>query len=345
MRVKPEQIAAHLARGLEPVYVVTGDEPLTVLETAQAIRDAAREAGVSERLVFDVDAKFDWNALGAAGASLSLFASRRLLDVRLPTGKPGREGGAALTRLAAETLTDDGDVLLLTLPKLEKSAQSSAWLRALERAGVVIPCWPVAAAELPTWLDRRMRASGLEPEPAAARALAGRIEGNLLAAVQEIEKLLLTRGAGPIGVDEIESLVADSARFDVFRLLDAAMAGHSARALRMVRSLRVEGAPLPVVAWALTKDVRLLYRLREALAAGGNLERLWREYRVWQSRKSLLERAMRRLTLDQWRRALHACARLDRMIKGVDERDPWAEVDRIVVLLAGAETRLLDAVG
>lgn len=343
MRIRPEQVHRHLEQGLKPLYVVTGDEPLTVLECAQAIREAARDAGVEERLVFDVDAKFDWGALAVTGASPSLFASRRLLDVRVPSGKPGRDGGATLTEMAA-ALTADGDVLLLTLPKLERSTQGSAWFKALETSAIVIPCWPLGAGELPGWLDRRMRARGLEPDPAAVRALAGRTEGNLLAAAQEIDLIALLRGAGPVGAADVEELVADSARFDVFRLVDAALGGDAARGLRIARSLRAEGAPEPIVAWALTKDVRLLYRLREALATGGNQQALLREQQVWDSRKPLLERAMRRLPLPAWRRALAACARLDRTIKGLGRGDPWAEIERIVVLLATAETRLTEGV-
>ncbi len=342
MRLRPEQIHRHLEQGLKPLYVVTGDEPLTVLECAQAIREAARAAGVDERLVFDVDRKFDWGALAATGASPSLFATRRLLDVRIPNGKPGREGGATLSAMAAES-ADGGDVLLLTLPKLERATQGSAWFKALDRTGVVIPCWPVGAGELPGWLDRRMRARGLEPDPAAVRALAGRIEGNLLAAAQEIELIALLCGPGPVGASEVEELVADSARFDVFRLVDAALGGDAARALRIARSLRAEGAPEPIVAWALTRDVRLLYQLREALATGANQQALLRKHQVWDSRKPLLDRAMRRLPLPAWRRALAACARLDRTIKGLGRGDPWAEIEGIVVLLATAEMRLTRA--
>lgn len=343
MRIRSEQLARHLDQGLKSVYVVTGDEPLTVLETAQVIREAARASGIEERLVFDVDAKFDWGKLAATGASPSLFASRRLLDVRIPKGKPGREGGATLSRLASEASSEDRDLLLLTLPKMDRAAQSTVWFKAMDKAGVVIPCWPVSPDDLPGWLDRRMRARGLEPDPAAARALAGRTEGNLLAAAQEIENLAIAHGPGPVSAADVEHLVADCARFDVFGLVDAALGGDAARGVRIARSLRAEGAPEPFVAWALTKDVRLLYRLREALAAGANPQPLLREHRVWDSRKPLLDRAMRRLPLSGWRRALAACARLDRTIKGVEPGDPWTEVERIVVLVATAETRLTEA--
>ncbi|MDJ0653271.1 MAG: DNA polymerase III subunit delta [Xanthomonadales bacterium] len=339
MRLKPESIQQHLQSGLQPVYLVTGDEPLTVMETSQAIRDSARAAGIDERLVFDVDTGFDWDSIGSGSDNLSLFSSRRLLDVRVPSGKPGREGSAALRELASRA-EPGGDVLLITMPRLDKRTLATAWAKALDQAGVVIQVWPVALNRLPGWLDQRMRAAGLSPEPAACRALANRIEGNMLAAAQEIEKLALLCQGRSVTAADIEHLVADSARFDVYRLVDSALAGHAGRALRIARSLRSEDSPLPVVAWALTREVRLLSRLRAALKRGANLQPILRDNQVWDSRKQLVDRAMRRLSPQQWSGALAGCARLDRLVKGAEAGDPWLQVDWLLVLIATGEPAL-----
>lgn len=339
MRIKPETIRTHLEKTLLPIYVVTGDEPLTVMETAQAIRDGAKRQGVDERLVFDVDGSFDWDSISAGSSNLSLFSSRRLVDIRIPSGKPGRLGSNALRALADQT-EPGGDVLLITLPKLDKRSLATAWMKSLDSAGGVVQVWPVPLDRLPMWLDRRMRSAGLEPDVAAARALAGRVEGNLLAASQEIDKLVLLCPGGKVTEKDIDQMVADSARFDVFRLVDSALEGHGDRALRIVDSLKSEDSPLPIISWALTREIRLMYRLRDALNRGANLQAILRESQVWDSRKPLVDRAMRRLSVTLWRHALAGCARLDRQIKGAEGGDPWLQVQWLLVLVASGRPEL-----
>ncbi len=333
MQLRQEQLAHHLKSELKPIYVIGGDEPLLVLEAAQSVREAARTQGFTERQVFEVDARFDWSQLGSEASAMSLFASRKILDLRMKSPKPGREGGAALSAYA-DALNPD-NLLLITTGKLDRNTLKAKWLSALERAGAVVQVWPLRPQELPSWLDQRMKTRGLRPEPEACRLLAQRVEGNLLAAAQEIDKLALLQGEGAVTAGDIESLVADSARFDVFRLTDAALSGRADRALRIIESLQAEDAPLPVVAWALTKEVRVIAELRGAMDRGANMQPIFRANGVWDARKNLLQRAMRRLSAEQWQTLLQDCARLDQMAKGQAAGEPWELVGSMCAVLAG----------
>ena len=232
MQLKPEQLDGHLRKQLAPVYFISGDEPLRVMEAADAVRAAAREQGYSEREVLSVEAGFDWGRLDAAAGSMSLFAERRLVDLRLPGGKPGDAGGKALRAWAGQPPEDT--LLLVTAGKLEPASRKSKWLQALDSAGVVVLVWPLDAQQFPAWVKRRMQQRGLEPTADAVALLAGRVEGNLLACVQEIDKLYLLRGAGPVTGENIAEAVADSARYDVFSLVDAALAGDRSRSSQQV---------------------------------------------------------------------------------------------------------------
>ncbi|MFK7956075.1 MAG: DNA polymerase III subunit delta [Lysobacterales bacterium] len=345
MQLAPDRIGAQLSKGLSPLYLIAGDEPLQVLEAADAVRAAAREQGLTERLVFEVDKQFDWSRLSSESANLSLFASRRLLDLRLPTGKPGRDGGAAI-RAFADKAAADGDVLLISAGKIDKGSRNSAWVKAIDRVGVFVTCWPVRPAELPGWLSERFISRGVSADAAACRALASRIEGNLLAAAQEVDKLALLKAGSSVTADDIEEAVSDNARFDVFKLSDAALEGDLPRALRIARALAAEAAPLPVVAWTLTREARLLLTLRQALAVGANVQAIYRANAVWDARKNLLQRAMRRLSEDQLARLLAQCALLDRQTKGLASGDAWRCVEGILTLLCtGRQMHSSDALG
>jgi len=314
--------------------MICGDEPLQVLEAADQVRKAARGQGYDERQVFDVEQGFDWNALAAEASAMSLFSSRKILDLRLPSGKPGREGGGWLRDFVANPNPDN--LLLLTCGRMTGVQLKAKWASSLAKAGVLIQCWPIDLPKLPAWLDQRMRARGMSPEPAAARALADRVEGNLLAASQEVDKLLLVHGTGPVTINDIEELVADSSRFDVFRLVDTALAGNMNRALRIAASLRAEDTPLAIVSWAFSREVRLICQMREALNQGENLQGLMRG--VWESRRTLLQQAMRRMSVDAWRHALRMCGQLDRMLKGRLDGDPWLMVERLALFVASGKT-------
>lgn len=330
MKLRPQQLAGHLQNDLQGIYLICGDEPLQVLEAADQIRKAARGQGFDERQVFHIESGFDWNALAAEASALSLFSSRKILDLRLPSGKPGREGGEWLRDFAANSNPDN--LLLLICGRLTTAQLKVKWANSLSQAGVLIQCWPIDLPKLPAWLDQRMKARGMSPEPAAARALADRVEGNLLAAAQEVDKLLLVHGAGPVTVSDIETLVTDSSRFDVFRLVDTALAGNIDRALRIAASLRAEDTPLAIVSWAFTREIRLICQLRVALNQGGDLQGLMRG--VWESRRIVLQQAMRRMSVDAWRHALRLCGQLDRMLKGRLDGDPWLLVDRLALFVA-----------
>ena len=335
MQLKPEQLDGHLRKQLAPVYFISGDEPLRVMEAADAVRAAAREQGYSEREVLSVEAGFDWGRLDAAAGSMSLFAERRLVDLRLPGGKPGDAGGKALRAWAGQPPEDT--LLLVTAGKLEPAARKSKWLQALDRAGVVVLVWPLDAQQFPAWVKRRMQQRGLEPTGDAVALLAGRVEGNLLACVQEIDKLYLLRGAGPVTGEDIAEAVADSARYDVFSLVDAALAGDGVRTVRMFQGLRGEGTPSAVVLWALAKEVRQLAAMARLVAAGQAVPKVLAQYRVWQNRKAVVGRALQRLARRDGdaARLLRRCALVDRVIKGQAAGNEWDELLQLLLQLAG----------
>lgn len=328
MKLRPDQLPQKLAGGIPPVVFIFGDEPLLVLEAADAVRDAARQLEFTDRQVFHAEKGFDYGDLRGAGQSLSLFASRRLLDLRLPSGKPGKEGGAVISEIAG--VADPDTVLLITSGKLDRSTLNTAWVKAIDKAGLLVQCWPMRPNELPDWLDKRMRKAGLLPEPRVASLLAARVEGNLLAAKQEIEKLALIHGPGPISVETIESQVADSSRFQVFLLLDTMLAGALPRCLKILSVLRGEDTAPAIIASLITREIRATAQLKQAMETGANVQGVYRSMGIWDSRKMGFERAMRRLTSDALRDLLLACGILDKAIKGMAPDDPWCLIEKIV---------------
>ena len=329
MKLAPERLPAQLKSGLAPVYLIAGEEPLQRDEAADAVRSAARAQGYTEREVFEVERGFDWNLLRAAGASLSLFASRRILDVRLLGSGPGTDGAQALQAYAAEPAPDT--LLLVTCGKLERGG--GAWASALEQAGVMVQVRPVDARQLPAWLERRMRSRGLIPDPEATELLAERVEGNLLAAVQEVEKLLLLHGAGPVDANAIQEATADSARYDAFKLVDAALAGDRARTVRILDGLREEGAEPPALIGAVSYSLRELANLAWQIEAGASAQQVLA--RVWQQRRPLYQQALKRGKARDWQRLLAQAARVDRISKGQLRGQPWVELLNLVGSVAG----------
>lgn len=335
MRLRPPDLARHLQGPLRPIYLLTGDEPLQMGELADQLRAAARAAGHDDRELIEADARFDWNRLAAEAGAMSLFSSKRLIDLRLPGGKPGAEGGKALAEYAAQVPEDL--VLLLTLPKLERGQLNSKWFKALESAGVVIQVWPVEGAQLPRWIEQRMRDKGLQPSREAVLLLAERIEGNLLAAAQEIDKLLLLFGPGKVDAEQLTGAVGDSARYDVFGLVDSALEGRVDRTLKMINGLHGEGTAAPVVLWALSRELRLLCSLAEEVARGRSASQVVTARReVWDKRKPLVTKGLQRLSLKQARQLLQLCGDADRAIKGRDSREPWSLLTQIACGIAGA---------
>jgi len=332
MQVAPEQLAAHLERGLAPVYFISGDEPLTAQECADAVRRAAAAAGFGERRVYTVESGFDWSGLQADARSGSLFAQRRLIDLRLPSGKPGEEGARTLAAMAADPAPDV--LLLVTTGRLEKAARGAKWVAALERAGVAVTVYPIDAAQLPRWIERRMRAAGLVPGPGVVEMLAHFTEGNALACAQEIDKLAL---AGPreVSADDIAGNLGDNARFNVYALADAALKGDGAAILRVLRVLAAEGEAPVLVAWALVREIRELARMSAAIAAGRSEAQVLDEFRVWQRRKALVRRALARTVPEAWYGLVRAAARVDRVVKGRQAGDAWLELERLALALGG----------
>ena len=352
MQIYADRLADQLQRDLRAVYTVWGDEPLLAQEAADAIRAAARAAGCSERQVHSVaGAHFDWSSLLGASQALSLFADRQLVEIRIPSGKPGKDGSEALQRYCEIAVAGAGrDVItLVQLPRLDRSQQSSAWFGALDRAGITLRVDPVERQALPAWIAARLAAQGQHVAAGAEgqRALAffaDRVEGNLLAAHQEIQKLALLHPAGEIGFEQIEAAVLNVARYDVFRLGEAVLAGQAARALRMLDGLRSEGEAAVLVHWTLAEDIRGLKRVKDALGAGKPLPLALREARVWGAKERVFERAvtlMSESTLAHLLDAAHVCDGLMKGLKHPDwPLDPWEALKRLVLLLAEQTARV-----
>lgn len=334
MRLYPEKLAGDLKRQLHRVYLVSGDEPLLVQECADQIRAAARGAGCTERLVFDAgDRAFDWLELAQGAGSLSLFAERRLLEVRIPNGKPGTEGSKALQAYLNQ---GNEDVLLIVAGKIDKASTSSKWYRAIDGAGATISVWPVSADEMPRWLQQRATALGLKVEPDALTLLAERVEGNLLAAVQELEKLRLLAGDQPINVERVSAAVSDNARFNLFALIDATLAGRAQDSLRMLQGLHAEGAQATVVVWGFSRELRLLHGLCLATQAGQAPAQAMATARVWKNRQPVLQAALQRHNKSTCTRLLKLAAHADGCIKGYRQGDPWETLELLTLALAGS---------
>jgi DNA polymerase-3 subunit delta len=328
MPIRAADLQASLDRGLAPVYLIAGPEPLLLQECCDQVRAAARLQGFTERDLFDASAKFDWSKLAESGATPSLFASRRIIDLRLPTGKPGREGAKALTAWA--TNPDPDILLLISCQSWDASSRKSKWAATLEKAGVRVDIWPVKAAELPAWINRRMKMSGLEPDHEATLILAGRVEGNLLAAQQEIFKLALLKGSGPITAGDLLESVADSSRFDAFVLAEWVLGGKLGESLRVVSGLRRTGVAVQLVVGALTRELRLVEAYRLAMQAGENEFAVFRRLNIWKTRQRPVQNAARRLDQHSLAAAFEALSLIDRQSKGRAHGEPWHGVDHLV---------------
>ncbi|WP_313289831.1 DNA polymerase III subunit delta [Stutzerimonas nitrititolerans] len=337
MKLSPAQLGKHLQGSLAPVYVVSGDEHLLCQEACDAIRAACRQQAFSERQVLSVESGFDWGQLLEAGANLSLFAEKRLLELRIPNGKPGDKGAAALLHYLARPAEDT--VLLISLPKLDGSTQKTKWAKALIDGKDVqfLQVWPVDAAQLPQWIRQRLSQAGLAADQEAVELIAARVEGNLLAAAQEIEKLKLLAEDGRVTADTVQAAVADSARYDVFGLIDAALQGHPEHSLRMLEGLRGEGIEAPVILWALARELRLLANIAQQYAQGVPLERAFSQARppVWDKRRPLVSKALQRHDVAGWQRLLMAAQLIDEQIKGQAEGDPWIGLSNLCLQLSG----------
>ncbi|MFM2209131.1 MAG: hypothetical protein RIQ96_774 [Pseudomonadota bacterium] len=343
MQLAAQQIGAHLQRGLRSLYTLHGDEPLLQQEAADAIRAAARAQGYTERTVHTVaGAHFDWGAVLAAGGSMSLFAERQIVEVRIPSGKPGKEGSVALQQIAQSAQDNDSTLTLVLLPRLDKPTRSGAWFNALDQFGVTVQIDTIERAALPQWIAQRLAQqsqrvkSGAEGER-SLQFFADRVEGNLLAAHQEIQKLALLYPAGELAFEQIESAVLDVARYDAFKLSEAALAGQIERVQRMLDGLQAEGEPAVRVHFALAEEIRLIKRIKDAVAEGRPLPVALREQRVWGVRERLLERVLPRLSATALDNLLYAAHRVDGIVKGLRAEgwpsDAWQALHRLATEL------------
>lgn len=337
MRLPQEQLTSHLERGLRPLYVLMGDEPLALMEATDAIRAAARRHEVHERQSFTVERSFNWQQLAANSQSLSLFASQRLVELHLPSGKPGTDGSKALQAYAQRLPQDT--TTLITLPKLDKDAAKSAWFGALEAVAVLVPLLPVDIERLPPWIACRLQAQGQQADVATLEFLANQVEGNLLAAHQEIQKLGLLFPAGMLRAEAVRDAVLNVSRYDVFQLGDALLEGDAPRTAKILAGLQGEGvqplALLGVLAWLL----RGVARANLAETRGENLANALQKAKIWGDRQAIVRRMLTRVSARQLQAAVQKMAEIDRIIKGVAAGNAWLEISRLCIGLARAGTR------
>jgi DNA polymerase-3 subunit delta len=325
MQLRADQLGAHLQGGLRPLYVIHGDEPLLALEAADAVRASARASGHTERIVLLAERGFDWSQLQMSAAGMSLFGDKKLIELRIPGGKPGTDGAAALEAHCRDPAPDA--VTLITLPRLDRQGQSSAWFTRLGEAGVVVNVYPVERARLPQWIAGRLARQQQRAGTEALEFLAEAVEGNLLAAHQEIQKLGLLYPAGELALDQVRDAVLDVARFNVYQLTEATFGGDAARLARVLDGLQGEGEPPLKVLWVMSDDIRAVFRLQAGRAVGRADAEIFREQRIWgEARQRLLAQCARRVSERVAREALGHAARIDRIAKGVADGDAWDEL-------------------
>jgi len=332
LKIQANQLSSHLIKSLAPCYLVTGDEFLLVDEAQDAIREQARERGFTSRELHVATTGFDWNALTASTSNLSLFAEQRIIELRLPTGKPGKVGSATIIDLVEQS----GPELLfiVTGPKLNRSSSASKWAKTIDQKGVSLPLWPIGVRELPGWIAKRMRAAGLQPDRDAVTLLADRVEGNLLAAQQEIEKLRLILGEGKVSAEAVNDAVANSSRYDVYKLTDAALAGDAKRSVKILGGLRAEGVEPVIVMWALTRELRTLAKLDDVIRQGGDLGGAMQKSGVWRNRQNLVRSCISRHQHGDFHKMLKATGRADAAAKGQRAGNPWHMATDVVVSLS-----------
>lgn len=336
MKIRAEQLQSHLSKELLPVYVISGDEPLIAQESADAVRLAARNKGFSGREVFHGEGKFDWGQLHNEANALSLFAEKKIIEIRISNGKPGDKGSKALCELCANPSPDN--LLLVILPKLERSAQNSKWVKALEAVGAHIQVWPITGDQLPRWIKQRLLESNITANQQAVEILAERVEGNLLAAVQEIEKLKLLAIEGKVDAIMMSSVVADSARYNLFEFVDKVLAGDAQSAARSLRGLHSEGTDAIPLLWAITRELRILIKASEQISRGENRDWALKNAGVWEKRLPLFRTAIQRCSAAHLRMLLYQAGAIDRGIKGMRKADIWDELTTLVLSLAGSQT-------
>ncbi len=335
MRVYPEKLAGQLQQ-LLPVYLISGDEPLLVQECCDQVRQAARNAGCTDREVIDTSAPgFKWDEIIASASAMSLFADRKLVELRIPNGKPGAEGSKALQEYL-QVSEGSEDILLIIAGKIDKQSTNSKWYKALDAAGATVQVWPVDAKDLPRWLQQRVSAAGMAIDNEALQLLCDRVEGNLLAAVQEVEKLKLLAEGGQITAATVTASVSNNARYNLFDMTDNALKGNAAGSLKMLHGLRGEGTEPAVALWALLREIRTLHQAQQAVDSGQNPQQALSSLRVWKNRMSLMQGALGRHSRNSLNRLLEQATAVDGSIKGFAGGKPWDNLETLILDLAGA---------
>ncbi|UTY57595.1 DNA polymerase III subunit delta [Massilia sp. erpn] len=338
MQLRADALDAHVAKPLAALYVITSDEHLLALEAADKIRRAARAQGYSEREVLSVERSFKWGELLAANQAMSLFGDKKLIELRIPSGKPGKDGGAALQNYVKDISPDN--LTLITLPKLDWQTQKAAWVAALQQGAVYIDIPNIERNQLPNWIAMRLAQQNQSVERQSLDFIADRVEGNLLAAHQEIQKLGLLHPPGKLTHEQVHDAVLNVARYDVFKLSEAMLAGDPARLVRMLEGLQGEGEALPLVLWAVSEEIRTLLKLKAGMAQGRPLGALLKEYRIWGPRERMMDGALRRLSLNTLESALQQAAQVDKMVKGLRAKafagDAWDAMLQLALTVARA---------
>lgn len=340
MKLPLGQLSSHLTRGLSGIYLIAADEPLLVAEATDEVRQSAMQQGFEERSVHFVERGFRWDSLSAGADSLSLFSSKRIIELRMATPRPGDAGGKAIRALAEET-DPDRLVIISVQSKLDRNAANTVWAKTVDKHGVIVEIRPVTRRDLPGFVSRRARRHGLKIDSEAAELLADRVEGNLLAADQELAKLALIRDDGHVDSEAVLESVANSARFDVFRLGDALIAGDIKRAMTVLEGLKSEGVATQLVLWVLAREISLLAQLKHGVARGQRLGALMAKLRIWQNRQAAISQALSRYSDDELRRLLIRTAAVDRSVKGLDRTPAWEAITGLVIeVLAPPSQRL-----
>lgn len=335
MRIQTKQLDQILKQNLLPVYLVTGDEPLLVQEALDSIRLASKQAGCDERKILDVDRKFNWSSLNEEANCLSLFAEKTLTELRLDKSKPGIPGGKAIQQYCQHLPEDK--ILLISSTKLTAATLKSKWCAAIDKVGGIIQVWPINLNEMPQWISQRARKMGLEIDQDAIALLSDRLEGNLLAAQQELEKLKLLATGKVIDTETVLSSVSDSAKYDIFNLTDACLSGNAKLAVKIVSSLRIEGLESTYALWALTKEVRTVYALQHALRKNQAPQTVFKKLGIFQKRQTPLMQTAKRHKPASLQRLLDQCKQTDDLIKGAEKGlSPWDMLLEISLGLAGA---------
>ena len=333
MKLNFTQLSSHLEKTLQPVYFISGDEPFQIDESARLIREVAKSQGYTEREVYHVDRSFDWDQLTHSAGSMSLFAERKVIELRIPTGKPGDKGSKALVAYTSKLPEDN--LLLIVSGKLDSNQTKSKWFKALDSAGATLAVWPLEIQQLPAWLKQRMQLRGLQATEDALTVLAEQVEGNLLAADQELEKLRMLYGEGSINAEQVVDAVSDSARFDAFALVDVALQGDAVRVSRILHGLKSEGEDVLHILGALMYQLRMLEKMASAVAKGQNLEQVFQQHRIWDKRKVVLNAGLKRHGLKRWQAFLLVAGRIERMCKGLATGKPWDELLQLTLRIAG----------